>query len=298
MSQARSISMGKVYGLQRVCRVWNRPRSTVYEQRKRRINPLPPQRPGPQGPCSDTELVEHIRTVLLESPFYGEGYRKVWARLRFKGIRTSKERTRRLMREYGLQAPQRMGNRHGPKAHDGTINTSRPDEIWGTDLTTTVTTQQGQAAVFVAVDHFTSECVGIHASKHQTRFEALEPLRQGAHDYFGSFAEGIAAGLKIRHDHGSQYMADDFQDEIAFLGMISSPSFVREPEGNGCAERFIRTLKENLLWVRTFETVEELRLAVLEFRKTYNEQWIIQRLGYQTPAQARRNACKSKEKAA
>ena len=298
MSQACSISLGMIYGLQRVCRVWNWSRSTVYQQRKRRINPHTAQRPGPQGPCSDEELVKYIRTVLLESPFHGEGYRKVWARLRFKDIRTSKERTRRLMREYGLQAPQRMGNRHGSKAHNGTINTSRPDETWGTDLTTTVTTKEGKAAVFVAVDHFTSECVGIHASKSQTRFEALEPLRQGVHDYFGSFAEGIAPGLKIRHDHGSQYMADEFQDEIAFLGMIGSPSFVREPEGNGCAERFIRTLKENLLWVRNFETVEELRLALLEFKKTYNEQWIIQRLGYQTPAQARRNACKPEEKAA
>ena len=82
------------------------------------------------------------------------------------------------------------------------------------------------------------------------------------------------------------------------MGMISSPSFVREPEGNGCAERFIRTLKENLLWVRTFETVEELRLAVLEFKKTYNEKWIIQRLGYQTPSQARRNACNNPKKVA
>jgi len=37
---------------------------------------------------------------------------------------------------------------------------------------------------------------------------------------------------------------------------------VREPEGNGCAERFIRTLKENLLWVRRFETVEVPRPTV------------------------------------
>jgi transposase InsO family protein len=81
--------------------------------------------------------------------------------------------------------------------------------------------------------------------------------------------------------YGSQYMSDEFQEEIDFLGMRSSPSFVREPEGNGCAERFIRTLKENLLWIRTFETVEQLRLAVLEFKKTYNEQWIVQRFGYQ-----------------
>lgn len=126
----------------------------------------------------------------------------------------------------------------------------------------------------------------------------MEPIRQGAREYYGGFAEDIAKGLKIRHDHGSQYMADEFQNEIRFLGMTSSPSFVREPEGNGCAERFIRTLKENLLWVRTFETVEELRLAVLEFKKTYNEKWIIQRLKYQTPSQARRSACNNPKKVA
>ena len=82
----------------------------------------------------------------------------------------------------------------------------------------------------------------------------------------------MARGLRLRHDHGSNYLADDFQQEVAFFGIESSPSFVREPEGNGVAERFIRTLKENLLWVRSFETIEELRLALLEFKRTYNEQ--------------------------
>ena len=74
---------------------------------------------------------------------------------------------------------------------------------------------------------------------------------------FGGYAAAVAAGLALRHDHGSQYMSDHFQAELAFLGIASSPAFVREPEGNGCAERFIRTLKEQLLWVRTFDTVEE-----------------------------------------
>jgi putative transposase len=53
-------------------------------------------------------------------------------------------------------------------------------------------------------------------------------------------------------------MSDHFQKELKFLGIESSPAFVRAPEGNGCAERFIRTLKENLLWVRTFDTAEDL----------------------------------------
>ena len=65
----------------------------------------------------------------------------------------------------------------------------------------------------------------------------------------------------LRHDHGSNYMSGDFQDEIKCLGIEASPSFVREPQGNGVAERFIRTLKENLLWARTFYTIDELRAA-------------------------------------
>ena len=71
--------------------------------------------------------------------------------------------------------------------------------------------------------------------------------RQGVRRCFGGFAKNIARGLALRHDHGSQYVSHDFQREIAFLGIDSSPAFVRAPEGNGCAERFIRTLKENLL---------------------------------------------------
>jgi transposase InsO family protein len=70
------------------------------------------------------------------------------------------------------------------------------------------------------------------------------------------------AGLKLWHDHGSQYLSDAFQEEVAFLGIESSQAFVRSPEGNGCAEWFIRTLKKQLLWVRAFRTVEELRQAL------------------------------------
>jgi putative transposase len=70
-------------------------------------------------------------------------------------------------------------------------------------------------------------------------------------------------------------MSNHFQKELKFLGIESSPAFVRAPEGNGCAERFIRTLKQDLLWVRTFDAVEDLRRALLEFRETYNTTWLI-----------------------
>ena len=229
------------------------------------------------------------RRVLEASPFHGDGYRKAWAKLRVERIRTSQERVRRLMREHGLQAPSRAGHAHGPKAHDGTITTAAPDVMWGTDMTSTVTVGEGATCVFVAVDHCTTECIGLHAAKRGTRFEALEPIRQGVRERFGPLSDGVARGLRLRHDHGSNYLADDFQQEVAFFGIESSPSFVREPEGNGVAARFIRTVQENLLWVRSFETIEELRLAVLEFQRTYNEQWMLAKYDYRSPAQVRRD---------
>jgi hypothetical protein len=86
--------------------------------------------------------------------------------------------------------------------------------------------------VFIAVDHHSAECVGIHAARRATRFEALEPIRQGVRRCFGAFAKDTARGLGVRHDHGSHYMSDAFQKELAFLGIDSSPAFVRAPEGN------------------------------------------------------------------
>ena len=82
-------------------------------------------------------------------------------------------------------------------------------------------------------------------------------------------------------------MSRAFQQEIAFLGIESPPSFVRFPQGNGVAERFIRTLKEQLLWVRSFDTVKELRLALLKFKVQFNRHWLLQRHGYKTLAEVR-----------
>jgi putative transposase len=83
----------------------------------------------------------------VSSPFLGEGHRKVWARLRWQGVRTSKARLLRLMREAQLLAPMRAGHAHGPTAHDGTITTAEPDQMWGMDATSCLTRREGTATV-------------------------------------------------------------------------------------------------------------------------------------------------------
>src|SRR5918993_2258378 len=246
MSQALSPATGRAYGMAKVTRVCRLSRATVYRHRATTTAAAParPVRRGPVGACSDAALVEHIRAQILGSRLHGEGYRKIWARLRHAGIRTSARRVRRLMGRRGLLAPHRVG-RPEPRAHDGTITTTVVDAMWGTDMTETVTVREGRARVFVAVDHCSGECVGNHAARSGNRFEALEPVRQGVLRHFGGVEKNAAKGLALRHDHGSNYMSGDFQDEITFFGIEGSPASVRQPEGNGVAERFIRTLKEN-----------------------------------------------------
>jgi hypothetical protein len=174
----------------------------------------------------DAALVAAIRAVLCGSPFPGEGHCKLWARLRIAGVRTSQPGVLRLRREHGLLAPARLGAPRRPRTHDGTIIPDREDEMGGSDLTATWT-GQGQAAVFVALDHHSAEWVGLHAAPRARRFAALQPIRQGMRRHFAAFAKDRGRGLSVRHDHRSQYMSEAFQKELAFLGIESSPAFVR-----------------------------------------------------------------------
>jgi len=186
MSHATSPSTQRCYGVRRVCEEWGLPRSTFYAQHARQAAPVSPTaRRGPKTASTDEELTAHIRRVIAASPFLGEGHRKVWARLRAQDIRTAKPRVLRLMRQASLLAPSRAGRPVGPRHHDGTITTERPNQMWGTDATSTWTVDDGPVMVFIAVDHCTLEAVGLHAAKIGTRFEALEPLRQGLRRQFG-----------------------------------------------------------------------------------------------------------------
>jgi len=246
---------------------------------------------GPKTAVSDEELVERIRQTINESPFHGEGYRKVHARMR---LRVGRNRVLRLMREHGLLAPTRRVHARGPRAHDGTITTRAPDLMWGTDATRFWTDKEGLGWLFVAVDHCVEDVVGWHVAKVGDRFAALEPVRQGVSSRMGPIGKDVARGLALRHDHGPQYLSRDFQSEIAYLGITSSPAYVGEPEGNGIAERFLRTLKEQCLYLHRFRDLEEARARIAKFIETYNNDWLLERLGYRSPLEGRSDYRSSK----
>src|SRR4029453_8247003 len=116
--EAAQIAMEPNLRVAVVCRVRGAPRSTIYARRRAGGQP---GRPGPVPPIGDEELVPLIRWVLAESPFAGEGYRKVRARLRREhGVHVSGKRVLRLSPTPGLLAAQPPRGRRRPRPHDGT----------------------------------------------------------------------------------------------------------------------------------------------------------------------------------
>lgn len=176
MSRTVSPSTQRPYGVARVSRVWRVARSSFYLARHRRNHPRVPAKRGPKV-LSDEELLTEIRALLVAPIFSGEGYRKIWARLRHQGIRTSKDRVLRLLRQHQLLSPARRADLRPGPPHEGTIVTEAPNQMWGTDATQTTTDEDGSVTIFAALDHYSADCVGIHAAKRGDRFEALEPLR-------------------------------------------------------------------------------------------------------------------------
>ena len=290
MSQTTSVATGKPYGVERVCKAWEQARSTFYDRQERAKKVAQGERPGKRGPTpsvSDEDLLELIRRDLEASPFQGEGHRKVWARLRIgKGVRVSRKRVLRLMRENHLLSPHR-GRQGEPQVHDGTITTEAPNLMWGTDGAKVLTVDEGWVWVFSAVEHWNAECVGWHVTKRGDRFAALEPISQGLTDLYGSLAAEVARGLQLRMDHGSQYLSDHFIEQVRFWGITPNFAFVRQPETNGVAERFNRTLKEQAIYGRIFRNVEEVRQAVGAFVELYNAEWRVEKNGFVSPKEAR-----------
>ena len=245
MSRVVSSSTNRSHDVLRVTRVWGTSQVTVYRHR-RCDNPASGVGQARSGRCPARRR-------------WSRRSASCWPRARSTARATGNLGATALRWHSHLQAPRptldpgawsagaRPGRAaawpEGPRRHPPN-RAGRRDVGHRSDLDLG---RRGQASIFVTVDHGSTECVGIHAARRATRFEALEPLRQGMRAGFGAFAEGIASGLKLRHDHGSQFVADDYQLELAFLGIESSPAFVREPGGNGCVERFIRTQGEPAL---------------------------------------------------
>lgn len=288
MSAQASPTTGRVYGIQRVCQVCQFARVTLYAQEQRASAPeAPTAERGPKPLCSDKDLLALIRADLEQSPFSGEGHRKVWERLKYGvGLAVGRKRVLRLMREHNLLSPHRRPQ-VPPCEHKRTITPQAPNVMCGVDGTRVFTVEDGYVWIFTAVEHWNAQCMGWHVTKKGDRFAALEPLAQAVVEQFGRVGSDAARGLALRMDHGTQYLSNYFQNQIKLWGIAPSFAFLEQPQTNGIAERFFLTLKEQAVYGQVFHTVEDLRQGVCKFINRYNSEWRVEKNGFLSPLQMR-----------
>jgi putative transposase len=289
MAATVSPAAGRHYGVARVCQVWDVPRSSFYAARQAAAAAPAklPARRGPKPAISDDALLAAIKGDLARSPWTGEGHRKIWARLRaMDGIRVSRKRVLRLMREHALLSPHRARQRT-EALHERKIITEAPNVMWATDATQITTVQDGKVWLFGVAEHWNAELLGWHVARRGTRFEAIQALGMAVRQQFGHLSAGAARGVALRHDHGSNFMADDFQRQARFWGMAPSYAFVGEPETNGVIERLFRTLKDQAVHGRIFQTIDEVRDTIRAFAHRYNAAWLIEKNAHRSPQDMR-----------
>ena len=282
---------GRLYPLTMICEVWRVGRSTVYAARDRE------ESDGPAGlEEARTEDEAERRGVGGGDPTGAEGER-LPGRRPPEGPGPSESRGDRCGQEPRAAADAgewAAGPRTARKAPAWGPEPQRPDHDgcaeravgYGRDA---VLHEGGWVVLVLRGGWITAsqDVVGWHVAKKGDRWAALEPIRQGVRTHMDGYAPKIALGLGLRHDWGPQYTAHQFQGELAWLGIRSTASYVGEPECNGVAERFMRTLKEECLYLHDFESLEEARQEIDAFIERYNRGWLLERHGYRTPAQVR-----------
>ena len=312
---SRTTSRGTA-GVSELCEAFEISRQAYYAARRRIEESTEPGATSPPGPTPDGEeivdrgasskadlaadvldpadrgraghsaerLLQAIMAVIVRSPAWG--VRKVWAFLRHvRGWVVSRRRIWKLMRAHRLTLPASGPERREapPRGHVAVPESNRR---WATDLTTQWTARDGVVAIVPVIDCGDRVALAIELAKSQQAPSVLRPIERVLEDLFGDRSR-VPDGLELRTDHGSVYTGADAKDLCERWSLTHTFAPVGRPTGNAIAERFIQTLKVELLWTRDWESIEELRQAIAEWVVRYNEERPHQALGWRTPAEPR-----------
>jgi transposase InsO family protein len=228
-------------------------------------------------------VLTKIREVIAREGSEAWGVRKVWATLRREGLRVSRKRVWALMHAHGLVMAR---DREPGETARGHVAVPEPNRRIATDLTTTWTKRDGVVAIVPTIDCGCRSMLGMVVTKDQHGPAVLESVQQALRAAFSSPAH-VPEGVELRTDHGPQYTGADCAQLVDQWGLEHTYAPVGRPTGNAVVERVIRTLKEEVVWLRDWESIDELRAAIMVWVKRYNEQRPHQALAWKTPAEYR-----------
>jgi transposase InsO family protein len=233
-----------------------------------------------RDPAADHALVALMQPIKDAHIFWG--YRRVWAWLRYRlGVVVNQKRVRRVMKEHGLMVPRtihkvkRTPTRSKPRAN-------RPRQFWGVDMTKFIIDGLGWVYLVIVLDWYTKKIVGWDLALRSKVADWQRALDMALNR---AFPQGVRGqGLKLVSDNGSQPTAVSFMRTMAELGIEQVFTSYNNPKGNADTERMIQTIKQELIWVNEFRSLEEARAKFDHWVTVdYNRLYLHSRLGLRSP---------------
>jgi transposase InsO family protein len=226
-------------------------------------------------------LLPLIQELKAAHPFWG--YRRVWASLKYAhGLVINQKRVYRLLRENGLLVAGREGLKARRERYPNKPRADKPNQWWGIDMTK-VMTGEGWAYVVIVNDWFSKKLLGCHVGSQSRAGEWLAALNQAVCRQFPGGVREARPDLHLMSDNGSQPTSLRFMRECGELGVEQCFTSYANPKGNADTERLIRTLKEELLWLREWPSVSSVAEAMKDFVPEFNANYLHSALGYRPP---------------
>lgn len=234
----------------------------------------------------ELELRSQIQTIALEMRAYG--YRPITAELHRRGVKVNRKRVLRLLREDNLLClRQRAFVRTTDSRHHLTVypNLTRNlvlsniNQLWVADITY-IRLLREFIYLAVLLDAFSRRCIGWAISRHIDTQLTLAALQMAL------YTRTIQPGLIHHSDQGVQYAATDYVAVLQEHKIEISMSRTGNPYDNAKAERFMRTLKYEEIYMNDYETLAEVRASIEHFIETvYNRKRLHSAIGYRPPVE-------------
>jgi transposase InsO family protein len=272
-----------------LCATFDLSRAAYYAEARRQRGEVVPDDDGkvialPRRPrhTSAEVVLQRIREVLERETATAWGVRKVWATLRREGLKVSRRRVHAIMRAHDLVLARDSEPGEPARGH---VAVPEPNRRIATDLTTVWTKRDGVVALVPTIDCGDRTAV-IEVTKDQHGPAVLASVEAKLVAAFGSPAN-VPDDLELRTDHGPQYTGADCAALCERWRLAHTYAPVGRPTGNAVVERFIRTLKEELIWLRDWDSADELRTAIASWLHHYLHHRPHQALNWQTPIERR-----------
>jgi len=224
-------------------------------------------------------VLKKMHKLKQEHPFWG--YRRIWAHLTYvQNLIVNRKRVYRLMKQHGLLVTKATRLKAKRTPLKSKPQAEKPNSYWGIDMTK-FKTKEGWSYLVIVLDWYSKKIVGSYLSNRSKTPDWLEALEQGVISQFEEGSRGRK--LKLVSDNGCQPTSKLFMKTCNTLGIEQIFTSYNNPKGNADTERMMRTIKEELIWLKEWSSHDEVNKALQEWVENYNESYLHSTHGYRTP---------------